>query len=171
MCFTLRNNERMTMTSKKCNKSANRLKNQSLIAAGKISPIQWNISKSEAEIALKQFGIPVLEIKRVKCLKHQVCVSYWNTEGKVCSSFFSYRIFERWQKAVEELIVACCTVEEWDNLGEIVEYELVKFLYPVEMANQIWDGLRDRWYKIKATRRMLEELADMDFAQLSNACA
>ncbi len=37
-------------------------KGQSLISAGKISPIKWNISKSEAEIALKQFGIPVLEL-------------------------------------------------------------------------------------------------------------
>lgn len=144
-------------------------KGQSLISAGKISPIKWNISKSEAEIALKQFGIPVLEIKRIKCLKHQVCVSYWNTDGKVCSSFFSYRIFEHWQKAVEEVIATCCTVEEWDNLGEIVEYELVKFWYPVEMANQIWDALRDRWYQIKATRRMLEELAEVKVAQLSQA--
>ncbi len=159
------------MTRKKCNKSADRLKNQSLIAVGKISPIQWNITKSEAEIALKQIGLPVLEVKRVKCLKHQVCISYWNTDGKVCSSFFSYRIFERWQKAVEELIADCCTVEEWDNLGEIVEYDLVKFFYPVEMASQIWDALRDRWYGIKATRRMLEELADMEFAQLSNGRA
>jgi hypothetical protein len=161
----------MTMTRKKCQKSAKRSKNQSLITAGKISPIKWNISQSEAEIALKEFGIPVLEIKRVTCLKHQVCISYWNTEGKVCSSFFSYRIFERWQKAVEEVIAACCTVEEWENLGDIIQYELIKFLYPVEMANQIWHALLGRWYPIKATKRMLEELADMEMAQLSDARA
>ncbi len=58
------------MTRKKCNKSADRLKNQSLIAVGKISPIQWNITKSEAEIALKQIGLPVLEVKRVKCVNY-----------------------------------------------------------------------------------------------------
>lgn len=159
------------MTRKKCNKSAEHLKNQSLITAGKINPIKWNISKSEAEIALKQIGLPVLEVKRVKCLKHQACISYWNTEGKVCSSFFSYRIFERWQKAVEELIADCCTVEEWDNLGDIIQYELIKFLYPVEMADRIWDALIGHWYRIKATRRMLEELADMELPQLSDARA
>ena len=70
---------------------------------------------------------------------------------------------------MEEVIATCCTVEEWDNLGEIVEYELVKFWYPVEMANQIWDALRDRRYQIKATRRMLEELAEVKVAQLSQA--
>ena len=62
-------------------KSPRRLKSQSLIAAEKIKPVEWNISKTEAEKALRDFGIPVREVKKVSCLKHQVCVSYWDVDG------------------------------------------------------------------------------------------
>lgn len=147
------------MARKKSNRDASYPKGKSLIAAGKINPIQWQITKSEAEIALKQLGLPVLEIKRVKCLKYQVCVSYWNTDGKVCSSFFSYRVFERWQKAVETLIQDCQTFEEWDSLGESIEYDLIHFPYPVEMADQIWDAFKDHRYQLKVAVRLAEELA------------
>lgn len=129
-------------------RGSRRLKSQSLIAAGKINPIQWDISKGDAAQALKNVGIPVKEVKKVHCLKHQVCVSYWDVEGKVCCSFFSYRIFDRWLEAVENAIEDCQTIAQWDSLSEIIEYELVQFNYPVKMANQIWDKLKKHWYQL-----------------------
>ena len=140
-------------------KSQRRLKSQSLIATGKINPIEWYISKSEAAIALKDFGIPVKEVKKVRCLKHQVCVSYWDINGKVCCSFFSYRIFERWQKAVERLIQNCQVFGEWERLRDIIHYDMLKFTYPVEMADRIWDTLKNRWYQLRTAVRIAEAIA------------
>ncbi|MBD2183587.1 hypothetical protein [Aerosakkonema funiforme] len=134
-------------------------KSQSLIAAGKIKPIEWNISKEEAAQALSNFGVPVREVKKVTCLKHQVCVSYWDMDGKVCCSFFSYRIFARWQKAVEQLIQNCHTFGEWDRLGDVIQYDLLRFRYPVEMANKIWDMLKNRCYQIRTDLQMADALA------------
>lgn len=124
-------------------------KGKSLIAVGKINPIQWHISRSEAAVALRKLGLSVKQVKRVNCLKHQVCISYWDTQGRVCSSFFSYRVFECWYEAVEALIYKCVTVEEWDSLGDIIEFELVQFPYPVAIADQIWENLKAHWYALK----------------------
>ncbi|MFB2918510.1 MULTISPECIES: hypothetical protein [Aerosakkonema] len=125
-------------------------KGQSLTTAGKIHPERWNISKDEAYVALKALDIPVREIKKVNCLQHQVCVSYWNEAGQVCSSFFSYRCFARWQQAVEKLIADLQNISEWESLGDIIEYDLLRFPYPPEMTDAIWDKLRERFYQLKA---------------------
>lgn len=130
-------------------KSQRRHKSQSLIAAGKINPIAWDISKSEAAKALQNFGVPVVEVKTVRCLKHQVCISYWDIDGDVCSSFFSYRIFERWYEAVESAIATCETLEDCDRIGDSIQYELVKFSYPVGLGNRMWEVWKSRWRELK----------------------
>ncbi|MCL1474324.1 hypothetical protein [Argonema antarcticum] len=135
-----------TMKTRKTRKP--RPKGQSLTAASKIHPETWNISKEEAAKALKAFGIPVKEIKKVTCLKHQVCISYQNQAGFGCCSFFSYRIFARWQQAVEKLIADSHTISEWESLGDIIEYDLVKFPYPRQIANALWDALKHRWHQL-----------------------
>jgi len=127
------------------------LRSKSLISAGKINPIKWLISKAEAKKALKDFGVPIKEAKKIHCLKHQICISYWNTEGKVCCSFFSYRIFERWLKAVKKLIHECQTLLDWEIVGDRIEYDLIKFYYPQAMANEIWHTLKTHWYQLQST--------------------
>ena len=89
-----------------------RRKGRNLIASNKIKPEQWNISQTEAKEALKAKGYDVKQIKKIHCLKHQVCISYWDATGNICSSFFSYRIFARWQKEAEKLIYTCQTLRE-----------------------------------------------------------
>ncbi|MFB2895823.1 hypothetical protein ACE1CI_23185 [Aerosakkonemataceae cyanobacterium BLCC-F50] len=130
------------------------LKGQSLITAGKINPLKWLISKAEAEKALKEFGVPIKEVKKIRCLRHQICISYWNINGKICCSFFSYRIFERWLNAVENLIDSCKNLSDWEALGDRIEYELSKFFYPPAMANQIWHSLRTHWYQLQTTLKI-----------------
>lgn len=130
------------------------LKGQSLITAGKINPLKWLISKREAEKALKEFGVPIQEVKKIRCLRHQICISYWNINGKICCSFFSYRIFERWLNAVENLIHDCKNLADWETLGDRIEYELSKFFYLPTMANQIWQSLRTHWYQLQLILRI-----------------
>ena len=75
-----------------------RRKGQNLITANQIKPENWDISDAEAKEALKVKNINVKEIKKIHKLKHQVCISFWDEKGNICSSFFSYRIFSRWQQ-------------------------------------------------------------------------
>ena len=112
---------------------------KSLIAAGKLNPKQWyKIPNSEILRALREHeGLSVKEVKKVHYLQHQICISYITTEGKVCSSFFSYRIFESWQKAVECLIYRCHSLKELYLLTKYIRYELDYFPYPVEMLDAI----------------------------------
>ena len=116
-----------------------RPKGKSLIAAGKINPVQWQkIPKGEIARALRDHaGLSVKEVKKVHHLQHQVCISYINTEGKTCSSFFSYRIFESWQKAVERLIYSCHSLKEFYSLSGYIKYDLDYFPYPVEISDAI----------------------------------
>ncbi|WP_066376389.1 MULTISPECIES: hypothetical protein [unclassified Anabaena] len=121
-----------------------RRKNKNLIAAKKIQPEKWCISKSEAQAALNAQGCNVKEIKKVHCLKHQVSISYWDIKGNICSSFFSYRIFSRWQQEVETLIAECQTLKEWQKLNYLLKYEFAYYHYPSEMAYRLQAALENR---------------------------
>ena len=125
---------------------------KSLIAAGFLNPQRWhNLSKGEIARALKEhLGLSVKEVKKVRHLKHQVCISYINTQGKVCSSFFSYRIFESWLKAVERLIYACHSLKELYSLSRYIQYDLDYFPYPVEISDAIALNLENRSSQLKA---------------------
>jgi hypothetical protein len=128
-----------------------RRKGQSLIAANKIKPQLWHISEAEAKEALIAQGERVYKIKKIRCLKHQVCISYWNEQGGVCSSFFSYRIFARWQNEVEKLIYTCSTVKEWTKLQRIMRYEFASYNYFREIEDALDMALENRLCVLKAT--------------------
>lgn len=125
---------------------------KSLIAAGKLRPAQWDkIPFGEIARALKEYeGLSVKEVRKVYHLQHQVCISYINTQGKVCSSFFSYRIFESWLKAVERLIYACHSLKELYSLSRYIQYDLDYFPYPVEISDAIALNLENRSSQLKA---------------------
>jgi len=139
------------MVSRTRKKTQYRRKGQSLISANKIKPQFWHISDAEAKEALKAQGEPVAKIKKIHKLKHQVCISYWNESGGVCSGFFSYRIFARWQKEVENLIYTCSMVSELAKLNWIMGYEFAYYNYLPETEDALHRLLEDRSCVLKAT--------------------
>lgn len=139
------------MVSRTRKKTQYRRKGQSLIAANKIKPQLWQISEAEAKEALQAQGEPVAKIKKIHKLKHQVCISYWNESGGVCSGFFSYRIFARWQKEVENLIYTCPTRSELAKLNWIMTYEFAYYNYRWETEDALNRLLEDRLCVLKAT--------------------
>ncbi|MDF5726571.1 MAG: hypothetical protein PUP92_00675 [Rhizonema sp. PD38] len=130
-----------------------RRKGQSLISADKINPQQWNISAREAKEALKAQGYQVKQIKKIRCLRHQVCISYWDEKGNICSSFFSYRIFTRWQKEVDKLVNLCPSLKELVQLNGILQYEFDYYSYPREMEDALASSIENRLSELKATAR------------------
>lgn len=127
---------------------------RNLIASNKIKPDQWNISDAEVKEALKVKGYDVKQVKKIRCLKHQVCISYWDANDNVCCSFFSYRIFARWQTDVEKLISYCPTLPEWKKLNHIIQYEFVSYHYLSEISDAISNALENRLYVLQATEQL-----------------
>ncbi|MEH2336864.1 hypothetical protein [Nostoc sp.] len=128
-----------------------RRKGRNLIATNKIKPEQWHISDAEVKEALKAKGHDVKQIKKIHRLKHQVCISYWDAKGNVCSSFFSYRIFARWQEEAEKLIYICQTLKEWAKLNYVMKYEFTYYHYPSKMEDALHAILENHMYVLKAT--------------------
>lgn len=128
-----------------------RRKGHSLIRANKIKPEQWFISHPEAKAALNAKGYKVKQIKKIHSLKHQVCISYWDEKGNICSSFFSYRIFQRWQQEVKQLIDTCQTLSNWQILNHILKYEFLYYQYFPDMADAISNALENRLSVLKVT--------------------
>ncbi|MCF2147757.1 hypothetical protein IQ276_015280 [Desmonostoc muscorum LEGE 12446] len=128
-----------------------RRKGRNFIAANKIKPEQWHISNSEAKEALKTKGYKIKQIKKIHCLKHQVCISYWDAAGNICSSFFSYRIFGRWQQEVEKLIYTCQTLKEWTKVNYVMKHELAYYNYPSKIEDALRAALENRLHVLKVT--------------------
>ncbi|MBV8886528.1 MAG: hypothetical protein JO235_21380 [Chroococcidiopsidaceae cyanobacterium CP_BM_RX_35] len=128
-----------------------RFKGQSLTAAGKLHPERWkSIPKGEvARVLRENQGLSVKQVKKVHHLQHQICISYIDIDGNVCSSFFSYRLFESWQKAVESLIYTCSNLKELYNLRRIIQYDLYYFPYPSNIAGRISTVLESRFYELR----------------------
>jgi hypothetical protein len=80
-----------------------------------------------------------------------VCISYWDEKGNVCSGFFSYRIFTRWQIEVEKLIERCQTLKEWRHLNHIMQYEFAYYPYPRDMDNALHNALENRLCVLEET--------------------
>ena len=147
------------MARKTCKKSQYRRKGQSLISAKKISPENWHLSAEEIRQALELLNITVKTVKKVHYLKHQVCISWWDEKGKVCSSFFSYRIFARWQAEVERLIWACHSLKEFYKVILYIQYDLDYFPYPVEVSDAIARALENRETELRVAAEAVETAA------------
>ena len=127
---------------------------RNLISSNKIKPDKWNISDAEVKEALKVKGYDVKQVKKIRCLKHQVCISYWDANDNVCSSFFSYRIFARWQTDVEKLINYCPTLSEWKKLNHIIQYEFTYYHYLSEISDALSNALENRLYVLQDTEEI-----------------
>jgi hypothetical protein len=118
-------------------------KAQGLIAANKIKPEIWRMHPFDIIRAINAAGCNAKKLKKVKYLRHQISISYWNDQGGVCSGFFSYRIFHRWQCAVQKLVHDCRTLYEVHNLSQLIEYEFAHYRYASEIQaaiNQTIEG-------------------------------
>ncbi|MDB9373691.1 hypothetical protein [Nodularia sphaerocarpa] len=124
---------------------------RSLIASKEIKPDEWKFSDAEIKEALKVKGCDVKQVKTIRYLKHQVCIAFWDAKGNVCSSFFSYRIFARWQTEVEKIIYYCPTLDKWQNLNSTMQYEFAYYDYISEMSDVLSTALENRLYVLKAT--------------------
>ena len=116
-------------------------KPQGLISLNKIKPEIWRFDDARIIKALMDRGYDVKKIKKVKYLKHQICISYWDEKGGVCSGFFSYRIFERWQRSVQKLVYDCQSLYEMHSLTQLIEYEFAHYPYSQEMQAAINDTI------------------------------
>ena len=116
-------------------------KPQGLISLNKIKPEIWRFDDARIIKALIDRGYDVKKIKKLRYLKHQMCISYWDQKGGVCSGFFSYRIFERWQRAVQKLVYDCQSLYQIHSLTQLIEYEFAHYPYPQEMEAAINDTI------------------------------
>jgi len=124
---------------------------QSLTASGWFKPQCWQISKAEAAEALK---IAVNRIVKVYPKQHQVIVVYLNKKGQKCSSFFSYRLFARWQQETIAAIASCRNQQTLAPLEIIVQYDLEHFNYPVQSADAIWEALLNHIRQVIREQRL-----------------
>ncbi|MCU0542477.1 MAG: hypothetical protein MUE44_09825 [Oscillatoriaceae cyanobacterium Prado104] len=129
---------------------------QSLTASGWLKPQRWQISKMEAAEALK---MPVNRIVKVYPKQHQVIVVYLNEKGHKCSSFFSYRLFSRWEQEAIAAIASCRNQQSLAPLEIIVQYDLEHFKYPVAIADAIWEALLDRIRQVIREQRHIPKCA------------
>jgi hypothetical protein len=130
-----------------------RRQGKSLIRSNKIKPKQWQVSEGEAKAALKAKGINIKQIKKIRSLQHQVCISFWDEQGNICSSFFSYRIFSYWQQEVERLIENCQTVKAWARLNYIMSYEFAAYNYRIEIEEALRRALENRLLVLNNTAK------------------
>ncbi len=89
-------------------------------------------------------GVPRKRVRKVVCLAHQVCISWRDKEGKVCSSFFSYRIFPSWQRAVIARIGRCQDLLAVNELRGLIAAEYRQFKYSAEAKAAINEALSNR---------------------------
>ena len=124
---------------------------QSLTASGWLKPQRWQISKKEAAEALR---MQVNRIVKVYPKQHQVIVVYLNKKGQKCSSFFSYRLFARWEQEAIAAIASCQNQQILAPLEVIVQYDLEHFKYPVAIANAIWEALLNHIRHLNREQRL-----------------
>jgi len=124
---------------------------QSLTASGWLKPQCWQISKREAAEALR---MRVNRIVKVYPKQHQVIVVYLNKKGQKCSSFFSYRLFARWQQEAIATIASCRNQQTLAPLEIIVQYDLEHFKYPVAIADAIWEALLNHIRHLNREQRL-----------------
>jgi hypothetical protein len=91
--------------------------------------------------------------------QHQVIVVYLNKKGQKCSSFFSYRLFARWQQEAIAAIASCRNQQILAPLEVIVQYDLEHFKYPVAIADAIWEALLNHISRVTRELRLSKQCA------------
>ncbi len=148
--------KRHTQKTSKPHRSKPHRTRQSLTASGWLKPRCWQISRQEAAEALQ---MPINRIVKVYPKQHQLIIVYLNPKGQKCSSFFSYRLFARWQQEAIVAIKTCRNQQTLKPLEEIVQYDLEHFNYPIAIANEIWETLLNHIRHLNREQRHTQKCA------------
>jgi len=134
---------------------------QNLITSGLINPQELPLEEIRQQVAT-YLNIPLNQIERIECWKHQLWVKIRESKAK----FISYRCLPLWIEQAIEVIKSCTTRIELDELGEILRTERDWYdEHKIPEAVQPW---RDAWAKqAKDLREEEERLQPMKARQLA----
>jgi hypothetical protein len=123
---------------------------QNLITAGLIHPEALPIEEIRQQVAT-YLNIPLNQIERIECWKHQIWVKIRESRAK----FLSYRCLPLWIEKGIEVIKTGTTRLELDLLGEILRIERDWYDdHEIPQAVQPW---RDAWAQQAKYLRQEEE--------------
>ena len=141
---------------------------QNLITSGLINPQELAIEEIRQQVAI-YLNIPLNQIERLECWKHQIWVKIRESRAK----FLSYRCLALWIEKGIQVIKTCTTRVELDQLGEILKTERDWYdEHDLPEAVQPW---RDTWAQQAKLLREEEErlqprLARQEAAEAWYAC-
>jgi len=123
---------------------------ENLITSGFIHPESLPIEEIRQQVAT-HLNIPLNQIERLECWKHQIWVKIKESRAK----FISYRCLPLWIEKGIEVIQACTTRVELDHLGEILKTERDWYeQHEIPEAVQPW---REAWAQRAKDLREEEE--------------
>jgi hypothetical protein len=123
---------------------------QNLITAGVIDPREFSIDEVKQQVATF-LNIPLNQIDRIECWKHQIWVKLVESRAK----FISYRSLPLWIDQGLTAIKLCTSRPSLDQLGEILRSERDWYdQHEMPMAVQPW---RDAWAQQAQHLREQEE--------------
>ena len=123
---------------------------QNLITSGLIHAAELPIEEIRQQVAT-YLNIPLNQIERLECWKHQIWVKIREKRAK----FLSYRCLSLWIEKGIEVIKTCTTKVELDELGEILRTERDWYdQHKISEAVQPW---RDAWAQQAKDLREEEE--------------
>ncbi len=134
---------------------------QNLITSGLIHAAELPIEEIRQQVAT-YLNIPISQIERLECWKHQIWVKIRASRAK----FLSYRCLPLWIDKGIEVIKTCTTRIELDELGEILRTERDWYdAHEIPHAVQPW---REAWaQQAKDLREEEERLQPMLAHQLA----
>ena len=111
---------------------------ENLITSGLIDAAELPLEEIRQQVAI-YLNIPLNQIERLECWKHQIWVKIRESRAK----FVSYRCLPLWITKGIEVIKTCTTRIELDHLGEILRTERDWYdQHKIPEAVQPW---RDAW--------------------------
>lgn len=113
---------------------------QNLITSGVIDPRQLPLEQVRQQVAAF-LNIPLKQIDRIECWKHQIWVKLVESRAK----FVSYRSLPLWIDQGLAVIKACISRPELDRIGEILRGE--RDWYEENQMPQAVQPWRDAWAK------------------------
>ena len=134
---------------------------QNLITSGLIHVAELSIEEIRQQVAT-YLNIPLNQIERLECWKHQIWVKIRESRAK----FLSYRCLPLWIEKGIEVIKSCTSRLELDHLGEILRTERDWYdVHDLPLAVQPW---REAWgQQSKDLREEEERLQPMKARQLA----
>ncbi len=134
---------------------------ENLITSGLVNPTELPIEEIRQQVAA-YLNIPLNQIERLECWKHQIWVKIRESRAK----FISYRCLPLWIDKGIEVIKTCTTRIELDELGEILRTE--RDWYDQHKISETVQPWREAWaQQAKEVREEEERLQPILARQLA----